>query len=535
MGGPHSLNTLTGPVHLCGISMRRGTLFLVVLVGLSASVATCEQAVTSEIQDAALRAYVHTTTLRRGRAIPRAKLLATIDNLVTTAMERRCGNAMLHGPTRLVGENGVATVPPGVPQKLLAFLQRLVNKDVKKLCSGKAKGKGKRRRKAKGGHSSASRRQTFTDADFVTQNAQCALKRGCWKQGMASCTKNKCICKPGYFGHDAVECDRGDTRSDEWSRMSVRDQRLGALAAEVSLLAYNYTSVMKKCSIFPNQKQSIPKSRVEHLNPQDCGKKGGTVASAKGFIHGFHHMQFLSGVAKRAVQGGMPFLAFRGSVEFEDWLSNQDWHLLPQRLKGFPPFHAHRGTWTQIQSHKKKLLKAVTRIVQGHKEILLCGHSLGGQTATLFSVVLKAAMPHLKIHLHTFGSPRPGDKGFAAALAQAVPGGVGGYHTINCTPDCARRRPKMSWGPGLPPSRFLTHSDPAVWISRWECAHGGLPTAGGTFCKSKEEMLGQSWFVRALRRQYRQGMRNLKRAAKKSETCGQKSEESTEARGLLCG
>lgn len=120
-------------------------------------------------------------------------------------------------------------------------------------------------------------------------------------------------------------------------------------------------------------------------------------------------------------------LAFRGSNELRDWVTNLDAVPAPWRGGG----KAHRGftealdrVWPNIEAALQQERIVIDRprdqlreSARHHKNtasspILFTGHSLGAALATL------AASLFPKATLITFGSPRVGDSGFHAAMAR---------------------------------------------------------------------------------------------------------------------
>jgi pimeloyl-ACP methyl ester carboxylesterase len=100
-------------------------------------------------------------------------------------------------------------------------------------------------------------------------------------------------------------------------------------------------------------------------------------------------------------------LAFRGTTDIADWMTNLDvWKTAYRYGNVHSGFHAALDfVWDEIE-----LLVAQ----HSDKELHITGHSLGGALATL----AMAELQYTQASLYTFGSPRVGDKEFATTFNQ---------------------------------------------------------------------------------------------------------------------
>ncbi|CAK5110062.1 unnamed protein product [Meloidogyne enterolobii] len=76
------------------------------------------------------------------------------------------------------------------------------------------------------------------------------------------------------------------------------------------------------------------------------------------------------------------------------------------------------------QLDKKGVTETIVDLLRKHRgyELWITGHSLGGSLAALAAAKLVhiKAIPQDKVKLVTFGQPRTGDSGFAAAMDREV-------------------------------------------------------------------------------------------------------------------
>jgi hypothetical protein len=123
------------------------------------------------------------------------------------------------------------------------------------------------------------------------------------------------------------------------------------------------------------------------------------------------------------------FVAFRGSTSKRDLAADSDMRLvaLPELAHLAPPaapVRVHRGFLRQFTVARPELerLLLVRCDPDRRKRWVFTGHSLGGALATLAAACF-GALAHARpftVECHTFGSPRVGTAGFAAAYAAVV-------------------------------------------------------------------------------------------------------------------
>ena len=111
-------------------------------------------------------------------------------------------------------------------------------------------------------------------------------------------------------------------------------------------------------------------------------------------------------------------VAFRGSQEFRDWLSdaniirvNMDLHNVPDNERP----KAHWGILRQFRSVEDKITNYIDKTIEEDKNIkniIYTGHSLGGGLATIALMNFSHKYTNLKHLCVTFGAPRVGNKDF---------------------------------------------------------------------------------------------------------------------------
>jgi len=133
------------------------------------------------------------------------------------------------------------------------------------------------------------------------------------------------------------------------------------------------------------------------------------------------------GVASMVHPNGLPFLVFRGTSDLDE-------SFLDQVIQDFKFFSkvvdigGHEVSCTvgfchAVISNKEQLLHQTKQLLVeagGATTLLITGHSLGAAMAGIFTAVLKAEMPHLKIKLITFGTPRYGDSRMARLVENSA-------------------------------------------------------------------------------------------------------------------
>jgi len=118
-------------------------------------------------------------------------------------------------------------------------------------------------------------------------------------------------------------------------------------------------------------------------------------------------------------------LGFRGTENFRDWLSDFNVVRVRMETKGLPLATSplvHFGFIRQYRTLDTQINKMVRKMIEekNMQTVHVCGHSLGGALASIAAIQLHHEFPNLSIHCYTFGSPRPGDKTFAACFDRSV-------------------------------------------------------------------------------------------------------------------
>ena len=119
------------------------------------------------------------------------------------------------------------------------------------------------------------------------------------------------------------------------------------------------------------------------------------------------------------------YLAFRGTSSKQDFMA--DGKVIPHPLilaPTTPTIKVHKGFYDQYTSIEEQILSCITTYEQTMKNLVVCGHSLGGALSQLACVILKTKYPSLGITCHTYGSPRVGNRLFAETLTKCVDANV---------------------------------------------------------------------------------------------------------------
>ncbi|NTS75818.1 lipase family protein [Catenovulum sp. SM1970] len=134
-------------------------------------------------------------------------------------------------------------------------------------------------------------------------------------------------------------------------------------------------------------------------------------------------------------------IAFRGSQEVQDWLSDFQAVRDPGPLKGTK---AHGGIQDALYPAVIKLTNAIDVMRDNNQKIWLTGHSLGGALCSLYAGML-IENDYPVYGIYTFASPRPGNAAFAEQLNAKV---LGPHHRVVNENDIV---------PHLPPEPFFSH------------------------------------------------------------------------------
>jgi len=128
----------------------------------------------------------------------------------------------------------------------------------------------------------------------------------------------------------------------------------------------------------------------------------------------------------------LDIIAFRGTQQLRDWLFNLSAIPVPYagRLCHGGFVAAHASIWGKIKKHIDK-----------EKNLLICGHSLGGALAELSAAKLYKSHPQLS--LVTFGKPNTFFKGFKRAM------NLNGQLSVVSGSDIVSRVPRLCYGPSI--------------------------------------------------------------------------------------
>lgn len=100
-------------------------------------------------------------------------------------------------------------------------------------------------------------------------------------------------------------------------------------------------------------------------------------------------------------------LAFRGTTDFSDWLTNLNVGREPLPMR--PEIEVHRGFLSAFECCRAAITAAVDKAVPSTLGLYITGHSLGGALAQIASAALER--DNLAA-CYTFGSPRVGTEAF---------------------------------------------------------------------------------------------------------------------------
>jgi hypothetical protein len=114
------------------------------------------------------------------------------------------------------------------------------------------------------------------------------------------------------------------------------------------------------------------------------------------------------------------YLAFRGSDGIEDIMIDIDVRMIELENNKGKNIFVHSGFQRQFDSIAPMVLHTLINRSKEFDRINCCGHSLGGSLATLAALHFNN-LPGKQITLHTFGSPRIGNKNFTKMFYEASP------------------------------------------------------------------------------------------------------------------
>jgi tetratricopeptide (TPR) repeat protein len=129
-----------------------------------------------------------------------------------------------------------------------------------------------------------------------------------------------------------------------------------------------------------------------------------------------------------AVFGGAVIVAFRGTDDFRDWLTNfAVWRKTPW---GSEWGHVHGGFLSAVDAVWPKVQSAIQCQDVATRRLWFTGHSLGGAMAVLAAAKITAEMSGVEVSgVYTFGQPRVGDVRFCRALGTQLSGRLVRFET----------------------------------------------------------------------------------------------------------
>jgi predicted lipase len=148
-------------------------------------------------------------------------------------------------------------------------------------------------------------------------------------------------------------------------------------------------------------------------------------------------------------------VAFRGSVNIANWVTNLDFLMKP--YPGVSGAQVHRGFSEAFDAVSPLVVSSVQNLLSAHPNanIVITGHSLGAALATFAAVDLKTKLniPSTRITFYTFGSPRTGNQAFTDYLYSLYP-----------TSGCQRVTHYNDVVPHLPPTVLgFNHFGDEIW------------------------------------------------------------------------
>jgi triacylglycerol lipase len=113
-----------------------------------------------------------------------------------------------------------------------------------------------------------------------------------------------------------------------------------------------------------------------------------------------------------ASRKGDVFLIFRGTMTATEWIRDLNIRLTPYPYRSFGS--VHDGFIRTYEVFRRDILNGLRARGSGTR-LFIAGHSLGAALATLSGPDIESARSFKAITITTFGSPRVGDRVFAAA------------------------------------------------------------------------------------------------------------------------
>jgi predicted lipase len=149
------------------------------------------------------------------------------------------------------------------------------------------------------------------------------------------------------------------------------------------------------------------------INPWNCGEpctmtQGVTnVKPISNSAHGTQGYVAFNGQTKEII------VAFRGSQNIENWITNLDY--FKTNYKNVPNAQVHRGFLEAYNAVASEVISGVKGLIGSYPtaSIFVTGHSLGGALAIFAAADIKETLkPGNRFTIYTYGCPRTGDQGW---------------------------------------------------------------------------------------------------------------------------
>jgi hypothetical protein len=114
-----------------------------------------------------------------------------------------------------------------------------------------------------------------------------------------------------------------------------------------------------------------------------------------------------------ATKGKTIYVVWRGSESKKDFQNDASIDKVPFLNEGEKVHIGFKYCWESVLGDTYDAIEtAIENLQDKTKDIVVCGHSLGGAVATLYAYSIKKHYPHYNVSSTTIGSPRVGNKTF---------------------------------------------------------------------------------------------------------------------------
>ena len=114
-----------------------------------------------------------------------------------------------------------------------------------------------------------------------------------------------------------------------------------------------------------------------------------------------------------ATKGKTIYVVWRGSESKKDFQNDASIDKVPFLNDGEKVHIGFKYCWESVLGDTYDAIETALENLEGKtKDIVVCGHSLGGAVATLYAHSIKKHYPHYNVKCVTIGSPRVGNKTF---------------------------------------------------------------------------------------------------------------------------